>query len=370
VNWEQALSGADDNLARVIAEAAFDPTKWEAVCGRVAEEIGAKASIILPYQQDTVKISAPHSESIRDGFRRYMEDGWYKQDVRARGLPKMKANGYITDKDCITYDEVKTSPYYQDLLRPSGFRWFVGMAFGAKEDSWVITVQANVKRDPFTDEEIRRLLARREQLDSSVAIARELDFQRVQGASEVLEQQGKAAIAFDYNGRILHISPKARVLIGNAIVVSKGEVQAAHDLDKPMFERMLKSALHDMHFSTPMPAPVPVSRLHGLPPLIAHVIRLPERQQGVLQSSTLLLVFIDPEKPQSIPAELLIDYFGITRAEARLAISILNGLSLEQHAKEGAISVTTARNQLQSLQSKTMTHSKAELVALMRRVVP
>jgi DNA-binding CsgD family transcriptional regulator len=369
-NGHMAASGQNDQLGRVIAEAAFDPVKWENVCDQVGWDVGAKASIIIPFQQETVKISAPHSESIREGFRRYMEDGWYKQDVRVRGLPKLKDNGFITDKDCIAYDEVKRSPYYQDLLRAGGFQWFVGMGFGTQDSSWVITVQADLNRDPFTEDEIRKLLARRQQLDSAVAIARELGFQRVQGATDILEQQGRAVIAFDDAGRILHVSPKASALIGSAITISRSEVQAVHEVDKRPLERMIKSALQSMNGVLPMPTPVPVTHTPGLPPLIAYVVRLPEQQRGLLQSAILLLVFVDPEKPQNIPAELLMDYFGITRAEARLAVSALNGFSLEQHARDSAISIITARNHLQSLQSKTMTHSKAELVALLRRVVP
>jgi DNA-binding CsgD family transcriptional regulator len=364
------MRGENDKLARVITEAAFDPAKWEVVCDLISSEIGAKAAIILPFQQDTVKISAPHSQSIREGFRKYMEDGWYKKDVRVRGMPKLKANGYITDKDCIAYDEVRMSPYYQELLRPGGFQWFVGMAFESQEDSWVIAVQADVKRDPFTDTEIRKLLAHRQQLNTSVAIAREFEFQRIQGAVEILEQQGKAVIAFNEAGRVLHVSPKAMSLVGSAITIVKGEVQAENDSDRPAFDRMLKAAFQSIRFSLPMPQPVPVSASTSTPPLVAHVIRLPERQRGLLQRAALLLIFVNPELTRDIPAELLMNYFGITRAEARLAISILNGLTLEQHAKDGAISKVTARNQLQSLLSKTGTHSKTELVALLRRVVP
>ena len=161
-------------LNSIIAGAAFDPAKWQVVCDALPFHVGGKSAVIIPFQQDTVKISAPHSENIRFGFKRYMEEGWYKEDVRARGLPAMNARGYITDKDCIDYDEVPKSAYYQDLLRPERYKWFVGMKFGHNEDSWVMSVQADIHREPFTEAEINNLLTFRQQLDTSVAIAREL----------------------------------------------------------------------------------------------------------------------------------------------------------------------------------------------------
>jgi DNA-binding CsgD family transcriptional regulator len=362
------LASHEGRIENIITEAAFDPAKWQTVCDELPMDVGGTSAIIIPFQQDTVKISAPHSENIRYGFKRYIEEGWYKQDVRVAGLPTIKANGYITDKHCIAYDDVPKSAYYQDLLRPERYRWFVGMTFGSQEDSWVMSVQADLLRDPFTETEIKKLLSYRQRLDASVAIARELNFQRLRGATEILEQQGKAMIALGSSGRILHVSVLAEALIGNAITITKGTLRAINEADKPAFDRMVSLAAQNTGKLDLSIQPVPLSRNNGKPTLIAYACRLPEREHGLFLSATTIIIFIDPEKPQHIPSELLMDYFGFTRAEARLAISMLEGLSLEQHAKDSGITIITARNHLQSLLSKTMTHSKAELVAMLGRV--
>jgi DNA-binding CsgD family transcriptional regulator len=355
-------------IENIIAEAAFDPAKWQTVCDELPMDVGGTSAIIIPFQQDTVKISAPHSENIEYGFKRYIDEGWYKQDVRVRGLSAVKAKGYITDKDCIAYDDVPKSAFYQDLLRPERYRWFVGMAFGSQEDSWVMSVQVDVLRDPFSEAEIKKLLSYRHLLNTSVAIARELNFQRLRGTTDILEQQGKAVIALGSGGQILHVSVLAESLIGNTITITKGTVRAINEGDRPAFDRMVSSAAMNSGKVAINIHPVPLSRNDGKPALIAYACRLPEREHGLFLSATTIIVFIDPEKPQNIPAELLMDYFGFTRAESRLAISMLEGHSLEQHAKDSGITIITARNHLQGLLSKTMTHSKAELVAMLYRV--
>jgi DNA-binding CsgD family transcriptional regulator len=60
--------------------------------------------------------------------------------------------------------------------------------------------------------------------------------------------------------------------------------------------------------------------------------------------------------------------FALTPAEARLAAAVADGRSLESIAESSGVSLTTARNQLKSVLSKTDTHRQSELVALLARL--
>ena len=60
--------------------------------------------------------------------------------------------------------------------------------------------------------------------------------------------------------------------------------------------------------------------------------------------------------------------FGLTPTEARLAVSLAVGHSLEPIAHEHKISLATARNQLKAVFFKTNTHKQSELVALLLRL--
>jgi DNA-binding CsgD family transcriptional regulator len=57
--------------------------------------------------------------------------------------------------------------------------------------------------------------------------------------------------------------------------------------------------------------------------------------------------------------------FLMTPAEARLAMALMEGASLETYAHGRGIVVNTARNQLQSLFEKTGTHRQGELIAVL-----
>lgn len=66
--------------------------------------------------------------------------------------------------------------------------------------------------------------------------------------------------------------------------------------------------------------------------------------------------------------EVLERLFGLTGAEARLAIRIGRGDTPADVAQETGVSMATVRSQLAAVFAKTQTSRQAELVALLARV--
>jgi DNA-binding CsgD family transcriptional regulator len=60
--------------------------------------------------------------------------------------------------------------------------------------------------------------------------------------------------------------------------------------------------------------------------------------------------------------------FHLTPAEAKLAIAISRGKTLDEVAQDGGTSVATVRKQLGTVFAKTNTHRQAELVTLVARL--
>ena len=68
-------------------------------------------------------------------------------------------------------------------------------------------------------------------------------------------------------------------------------------------------------------------------------------------------------------AQTLRAAFRLTPSETKLALALMQGSSLQEHARDNGISVMTVRNQLQSIFGKTSTHRQAELIALLFSVL-
>jgi len=60
----------------------------------------------------------------------------------------------------------------------------------------------------------------------------------------------------------------------------------------------------------------------------------------------------------------LMDFFGLSAAEARLARAICHGDSVEEYARDQGLRLPTVRTQLSSIFSKTGTKRQATLVRL------
>lgn len=357
----------DQNLARTIAEAVFDPAKWIDVCDGFAALTGGSGSLIFPNSSDQGRLSAPHSASLQDSFSRYANEGWYKRDLRFNGVPKMLRLGYIVDADCIDYDDVAKDAFYQDFLRPEKLRWFLAMGFGLEQNLWILSIQRTLGQDTFSSDDIQKALSYRALLNNSATIARHLGFARVLGAASVLEQHGLCAMALDANGRVVHVSASAERHLGDDLQIIGGRLRSIRSADAPALARLItgicgRTSLSNFHVSLP--------RTGGRLPLVLYGCMLPEAQCDIFQPAVALLVISDPLRLMPVPTVLLMDCFGLTSAEAGLAEALMAGTDVYHYAAEHGIRPVTARNHLQALLRKTSTHRQAELIVVLSKVIP
>ena len=88
---------------------------------------------------------------------------------------------------------------------------------------------------------------------------------------------------------------------------------------------------------------------------------------GDVQART-MLILVDLSTTPQPRSEALEKLFGLTAAEARLAVQITRGDTPADIALESGVSIATVRSQLASVFAKTQTSRQAELVALLARV--
>ncbi|MEP0521462.1 MAG: helix-turn-helix transcriptional regulator [Hyphomicrobiales bacterium] len=86
------------------------------------------------------------------------------------------------------------------------------------------------------------------------------------------------------------------------------------------------------------------------------------------KESTVSVLLFDPSVKRTTAIKLFATSYGLTKAEALLALEIAQGFSPEEFAAERNISINTVRTQLRSLFTKTETSRQAELVSLLLRV--
>ncbi|WP_162653017.1 helix-turn-helix transcriptional regulator [Lentilitoribacter sp. Alg239-R112] len=97
------------------------------------------------------------------------------------------------------------------------------------------------------------------------------------------------------------------------------------------------------------------------------VTPLLKKLNNELNNTTSALLIFDPSFKKSSALKLFTSSYGLTNAETRLAVELIQGRSLEEFAIKKQISIATARTQLSSIFAKTETSRQPELISLLLR---
>jgi DNA-binding CsgD family transcriptional regulator len=105
-------------------------------------------------------------------------------------------------------------------------------------------------------------------------------------------------------------------------------------------------------------------------PLCVAAAPLRSEHLSVFAGRLAVIVWVTDQDPgPSLPQARLRERFGLTSAEGRLALALLDGASPREAAGELGLSYHTVRNQLQGVFEKTGVHRQTELIMLLMRAI-
>lgn len=104
----------------------------------------------------------------------------------------------------------------------------------------------------------------------------------------------------------------------------------------------------------------------AMPELILDLFRLPDREWSLPFAPRALLMMRDPRTIRRGAATELMSAFGLTCAEAEIAIALCSGSSRDDIAERRGVSLETLRSQLRSIYSKVGCSRETELVLLVK----
>lgn len=131
--------------------------------------------------------------------------------------------------------------------------------------------------------------------------------------------------------------------------------------------------LHDL-LRSPNPAGLAFQALgkddRECPVLVARITRQSAPQIGgvVLGASLIVTLGSAPGETPVVEVDRVAQWFGLTPSEARLAVALVAGQSVQDYAAQRAISVNAARFLLKGVFRKTGATSQAQLVATLARL--
>jgi DNA-binding CsgD family transcriptional regulator len=347
--------------------AAIDPARWMEALACVAAETDSTGALLLPVSGDRIP-NVPVSEGLARANETYFRDGWHRHDQRYHGVAKMCQAGVADDLDCVSADEIRRHPFYQEFLAPRGLRWFAGVNMQAGDNIWCVSINRSIARGPFSAGEKRQLARLSHKLAAAGALSQALGFATSSATLEAFDVSGTAAVLLDRQAQVIRTNRAADRLLRERSVRIVGRHLVAGD---PAATATLNRALHELLWTSAGASLMPAVALPrpSQAPILAYPLKLPTLSANPLAPAQAAVVLIDPRAKAVTPEASLKRAFGLTQAEARLASRMAAGASLEQICDRLGIAKETGRNQLKSIFAKTGVNRQAELVLLMSRML-
>lgn len=181
---------------------------------------------------------------------------------------------------------------------------------------------------------------------------------------DTLDRLGQAVLFVDPLGRPLHQSGTAIVILraADAVRLEQGMLACAGQDETRKLRRLIVTASTGQGHG----GRLTIRRQEARPPLSALVAPLCGPHPFLpVPLATAMVVLNDPLHAAPIDAQHLRELYGLTLAETRTALALLDTIRLQDVADRFGVSLSAVRIHLQRTFEKTGTHRQAELVRLL-----
>ena len=257
--------------------------------------------------------------------------------------------------------------FYSDFLRPFNvFHQCGGIIHRQDSVEAAISLLRPRNAGEFGKSEIRIVSTLIPHLQRAMQLHQKLSDLRTYGQAmeDALDQINLGVILLDSKGDVIALNQSAQSLSTKKgpLLIEHKKVELCLSSETARLQRLIATAINSslkgagctMLISRPEKRPLSV--------LVAPL----RNSQSKIGSQASAIVFVaDPERHVRIPISLLTEGFGLTPAEARLALVIATGASLTQACGICGITHNTGRSALKRIFCKTQVQRQGELIKLL-----
>jgi len=355
-------------ISNRLGDAVIDPAVWPDLMADVCAASGATGACLL--QSDVRTPDVPMTVAAREFFRSYFDNHIHENDIRAiRATPLLLGGSQVvSDQDIFTSEsEMMRDPLYA-LLDNYGLRWFAAVGFFAGPALWGFSIQRTLGEGAFDEEEKKALAGLSQRLTETATLSTAVGRLVLSNVTNALDFIRRPAIALDRFGSVLDLNPLAeKVLAGGDITMVGQHLVIPDKRAQSTFNAFLDRLRTASDLDALGVAPI-VIRRDGRLPVVIRILSVDGAARSPFLGARAILIFSGFDESEAEQLTMLRQAFQLTPSEARLALCLSGGKSLEEAAQEMAIAQETARSHLKSVFRKTATHRQGELVALVSRL--
>lgn len=345
-----------------IYEALFDDEAFGRLPALLAKAANAKSCMlhwrhregpfeILAYSHFTPEIVSAYAQH------------WATHDLWvSAGLNTRRLNTLWLLEEAVSQNAFARSTIYNEFLRKEADDTFhcVGGIFS---DSWgdgLIGIHRGRKARPFDEEDLRRLRPHTRAIGHVLKIKGQLAAaqRRESRATGALDTLALAVCTIDARGRVLSSNAAAEMVFrrDDGLCVRNGVITAQTQADAIPLQSAIAQATAR---NSPSAASTCVQRPIGAPPYLITVTPLVNNAAGCG-----MIVFRDPDAEDMSLVQRLRAWFGLTSAEAEIAVGLGAGQSAAEIAVARGVSANTMSWQLKCIMAKMNCNRQAEIAAV------
>ena len=362
-----------DCLTEAIAalyEAAALPDAWPTALHSVANATGAAMGQLLIWDS----VADRQALSINCGIDPAEEARYARHygmlDPHRRLLARWPTGRVMVNHENIEADFVGKSEFYQDFLIPAGSGHVAAISLTASADRLIVLgLHRHLKQEPFLQPSQDALAQLAPHFVRAAALYERLEplRRRANVAAQALDALSQGAVLVGAGGRIVLVNQVGEAVLhtGAELAMRQGRLigcdpDAADALVRAVARATAPSVRERVASAFP-------SNRAGSPSaLLVLVVPIPERAAFAPTREPVALVLIeDPSRGRSFAPDLLRQLFGLTPAEAALAVELLSGKWVDEIAAERKVGMPTVRTQLQAVLAKTGCDRQSELLRLL-----
>ena len=367
------LEESPDELLDLIYDAAADHRLWVPALEKIAKLTNSVSGVLLCQSIRDRSIFFEHhtntsEECLRVLKERHVFNPWTVH------MSTHHPVGVVVPSDAILpLSNLQRTAFFDEVMRPQelGHSAMIGLA--QKPDFGVgFSLNRGPRQGPYGDQELRFLEKLIPHMRRSVRLGVRMDaYKALQRAEwQTLESLAVGVILLDRKARVLFANSAARSLGGEHGPLRLRQSKVAHI--SPSHSRRLDDVVQSALQGTPMAA-IAVPRADGGSPLtiLASSVRAQDVDRfadASLKGAAVLLFIIDAANKAGIPASVLMDAYGLTPAEAKVALAISSGLSIPETAKALRLSPNTIKTQLRGVFSKSGLSRQTELARMIASI--
>lgn len=365
-------------LLDLIYGAVADPHNWPEVLTRIADHLGAVGGLLVyiapPGRGRSLEIVGRLSEELSAFYLRHYS--WNPWTLAMTKVPFGKA---VAVNSLLERGTIAKTAFYADVLEPQGIVEALNINHRAMTQDGSIGglgFSLSARGVDRADESVRRLQRLSPHLcravDATLKLGHLADGTRQ--LASVLQLMPNPALLLDGKGRITLANPAAESLLrtGDGLALDHDgglRLAATLPVETAALSRALAQALAVASGAgTELGGPLRLSRPSGAPPLLVLPVPLPPPAFALwemLEQARVLVLIVDPTAQSRTTAAAIQTTFGLTAAEARVAVLIGSGRSGPEAAAVLGISPSTVKTHLKRCYEKTGVHSQAGLVRIL-----